>query len=1162
MTAQTTAQEASKPADKVDEPAEAPAAPEKPWLTANQAERPTAPDVYLLPDEFGKLRKVLGFQYEDFLKAWNREKDSAVAAPPRYVVDAIEVTGTAEATHARLRVVFELTIQTDAWVELPLQLPNFIVQKLKIDDQLEGECLVFDKKQHGHVVWLSGKKGKKRKLVLEGLAKLKISTGGDGIELYLPRATRSQFLLQVPGSLSRFETSPELNLATTVQPDGTLELRLLGQANPLRLQWVSQEKTESNPSAVVEVIGRTTVRVDRRRAYYDATLKINSFGSPLDQIRVRLPQGAKWNAGQSVGDYEIREIEIRETDTQQAVRQGPTQKGKTQQGQILEIIPSRPQSKPWKIRLEAEQPLLAASGTAESVVGGFEVLGAFRQSGTLTLEIDDQLQAYFDTFGDVDQVSLKESNAKPTGRSALARFAYARFPWRLALFTSPRQRRISVRPSYELTLNAEEAQLQAEYKYLLTGAQIFSLHIDMNGWTLTDDPLESGGSVDRNRIVETREGHLVLPLVDPNVHEVRLQLTLRKNTELGDNTFLLPEPLGAFVVDGQLLVDSAEALRVTPKLDEMTGISVVSLSGPLSEKSTANENQKNASVGNPIEKSNDQVPQIEMHTFLPRPKFVAHVALQARQVTAQSLVHVEIDQQRTLVRQQLLYQAKYRPVSQLALRVPEPLWANDSLRVTLEGQELLVGLGTSLRQEPLVDGHDGLLDTDPPVDIDLPESAPPRRQLIISLPRPMQNEIPLEITYELPATDLKGKTPVPVELPLMIPTDPFEGHEAAIFTAPPILATVNLLPATGGWEQTNDDNSLDEEPSLKLRTEDNRSFLTFQVEFDTVDKLQLATLERAWLQSWMTHTQRQERAVFRFRTPHPTVFVQLPTDLEDAAVEVLLDGKPWEHEFLIENRLALELPAEGQSRSHALARSHALELRYQRPSSLPSWGTLRSNLPRLECHKASAPIYWQLVMPRGWQVATSPKQLIADYWLGWKNYRWGRQPTLSQTDLERFTGATSTVVPTPMSAEYLFRAFEVPVEIQVVVIRQAWVFLAGTLVAFGLGMLWLYTSLARNGIFWLCLTLILFAGIFSYPEITLLAIQTLLTGGLLTLVTFVLRHIFAERADAPLAAQGYPIESPAEATVTWQQPGSQHPKSQHTDAEETTATLRPGGPQP
>jgi len=197
-----------------------------------------------------------------------------------------------------------------------------------------------------------------------------------------------------------------------------------------------------------------------------------------------------------------------------------------------------------------------------------------------------------------------------------------------------------------------------------------------------------------------------------------------------------------------------------------------------------------------------------------------------------------------------------------------------------------------------------------------------------------------------------------------------------------------------------------------------------------------------------------------------------------------------------------------------------------------------------------------VILPRGWQVATSPEQLLPDYWLGWKNYRWGRQPTLSQADLEQITGAVSAVAPTPLSAQYVYRAFEMPAEIEVVVLRQVWLLLVSALATFGLGLLAMYTPLVRSGALWLGLVLLLLAGLFSYPESALLAIQVILAGGLMTFATSVLRRVFVADASPPFPATNYlPSESSIEVTETWQP----KPLDKSPISSGTTATLRTGG---
>ena len=1071
-----------------------------------------APDVFLLPDEFGKLRKVIGFRYEDFMRAWRRNAGTEVTMPPRYVIDDWDVSGKVYESFARLRVEFAITVSAEGWVNVPIQLPKVIVQQLDIDDQAAGEGLIFDKERHGYVVWLSGTAGQQRRITLEGLVRLKLNTGKPGIELHLPRATTSRFSLWVPDSFTGLETSTELTLATVAHDDKTTEVQLIGQANPLRLSWTPAEENASSQAPIVQVEGQTTVQLDGRRASYEATLTIASAERSLEQIQVRLPEGAKLKQGEALRDYQITEIG-------DAFGQDPAR--------VVEIRLPELRHTPWKISLSAERPLASFSDSAECVVEGFEVLDAFPQSGTLTLEVDERLQAYFDTHDDIDQIPLPDTTRLSEGNAVLGRFRYSRFPWHLVVFTSPRQRRVSVKPEYNLSINPEVAQLEVAYDYQLTGAQIFSLRVDLQGWKLTDAPIESGGLVNLAGVVVTKEGLLVLPLEDSAPQQLRLNLSLRKDdVEMGNNTFLLPEPKEAFVVDGKLRVSSSSALRVTPTLDEMAGLIVI-------ENSVENF----PPAGDHKASKDDD--QIHLRTFLARPKFVAQVSQRQRQLTATAQTKVDLDQQTIRVRQRIDYLSKYRPVSQLAMSLPEQMWQNDSLTISLNGEPLAFGLGSLTSEAPLGASVDESANEQTPL-----------RPIIVSLPRPIQNEIPIEIAYEMPVPAMAADDLSSLLLPLAMPTDEMTSHAAQVRVSRAVLVSVNQRSTPDEWKVAPEQVASDlDSASLSLQTEKNLSFLSLYVQLDSADRAQLAILERAWIQSWIAARQRQERAVFRFRTENPTVFARTPLALDNSEIEVLLDGIPWPYELLADNRVSIAMPENGGHNSHTL------ELRYQRPAALPSWGAVQNSLPRLECRVASAPIYWQLILPNGWQAGTSPEQLIPDYWLGWKNYRWGRQPTLTQADLEQITGSVSAAPPTHLSTQYVYRALEMPDEIRITVIRRSWLFLGCALIAFSIGLIWLYTSFARSGMFWLAIAFILMFGVFTYPEITLLVVEVILLAGLMTFATAVLRRVFAQGPRTSTFAASLSADSSAEITEPWQ-----HQSGLSPTGSETTATIRTSGP--
>ncbi|MGI9428733.1 MAG: hypothetical protein ACR2NM_08755, partial [Bythopirellula sp.] len=643
--------------DPLTEPPSEPAA--SPW--DKQPTHDTAvPDVFYLPDVSGKLRKVLGFRYEDFLSAWQQATAANEVAPPRFVIDTWSVSGKVNESYAQLRVEMEITLQTSGWIDIPIQLPKFIVDELNISDKSIGECLVFDQARHGHVIWLSGAAGNKRKVVLTGLAKLAVNAGREAIELHLPRATTSEFSLLVPDSPKRFETSPELAVSIDAVNSSHTKVRLLGQSNPVQLSWNTTREAPSSQAVVVEIDGRTTVRVDRRRVTYDATLRINSFGDPLENLQVRLPPGARLNENSSSSEYQIVER---------------THPSGSDARQLVDIRSSAPRVEPWEIQLRAERPLQSFSGAAECEVGAFEVLDAFPQAGTVTLEVDNALQAYFDIHGDLDQIPIQNSDPTPDSSTILGHFRYSRFPWQLVVHTAQRQRRVTVKPQYALNLNPDENRLDVQYEYELTGAKVFSLRVDLQGWQLTDSPIDAGGVIDTDRMVETREGQLVMPLLDTNIQRLKLTLSLRKKSALGANAFDLPEPLGALVIGGSLVVGSAQSLQVTPLFEQMRGLGVIANSNFDSSETT------NRSAAETTE-------ELHLRTFLPKPKFVADIRQRERQITADTQTLVQLEPESIRVRQQIDYLAKYRPVSNLLLSLPEQLSMSDSFSITLNGEAL------------------------------------------------------------------------------------------------------------------------------------------------------------------------------------------------------------------------------------------------------------------------------------------------------------------------------------------------------------------------------------------------------------------------------------------------------------------------------------------
>ena len=69
----------------------------------------------------------------------------------------------------------------------------------------------------------------------------------------------------------------------------------------------------------------------------------------------------------------------------------------------------------------------------------------------------------------------------------------------------------------------------AHLVYQVPGARAFEFHVELQGWELTPDPIESSGLVDRDGVTVTRDGVLVLPLAQASSRRAEITLDLRRS---------------------------------------------------------------------------------------------------------------------------------------------------------------------------------------------------------------------------------------------------------------------------------------------------------------------------------------------------------------------------------------------------------------------------------------------------------------------------------------------------------------------------------------------------------------------------------------------------------------------------------------------------------
>src|SRR6185295_16064614 len=155
-----------------------------------------------------------------------------------------------------------------------------------------------------------------------------------------------------------------------------------------------------------------------------------------------------------------------------------------------------------------------------------------------------------------------------------ASFQYDRQPWSFAVNVSPRQSRVHVTPQYDLELMPEEARLTVRLAYQNLGARTYKFNIELAGWELSSEPIESAGLVDLDSIPPSPMGTLTLPFAQASPRKAEVAFTLRRALDRDATTIKLPlpQPVADSVATGDLTVHAPAETELLPDLTHSTGL--------------------------------------------------------------------------------------------------------------------------------------------------------------------------------------------------------------------------------------------------------------------------------------------------------------------------------------------------------------------------------------------------------------------------------------------------------------------------------------------------------------------------------------------------------------------------------------------------------------
>ena len=1068
-----------------------PSAPAAPKLEEAQ------PTLYHLKDKSGKLVPMPNFTLEDFEELYKLKHQLArQEQPPRFTLQQVSARGTAMADHADLTVNVRVLLREDQWVRVPLRFDGALLREPATYRGPGEQSLSFDE-QEGYVSWIRGQAGQQHELTLKFLVPL--TTAGDDTRLKLtaPRATLSDLKLKVPLGGAVAKVSEGAALATTsAAGNAATEFSVSGLGGDFEISWRKSTARAADVPVTLDAVAVILARVDGHGIDSEATLSVRSHGAAFDRFRVRLPPGVDPPLGSASPGYSVMPVE----EGSPPVRKPG----------LVEVRLTKKTSGPVEVRLNTYRARDTGKPDELIELAGFVVEGAKRQAGTIALAPHSDWQVIRDS-----SEGLRPADQLPDAlrrRTDVAgAFEYSAQPCSLKARIVQKLTRLSVEPEYQLQVEADRVTLEARLKYTVRGAKATSIRVALPGWEKCEfgpDTLVAVGGV-----AASGNNVLTVPLLQPTGGQFEVRVTASRPLA-ADATALalrLPQPQADTVGAAALTVTSPDRIELTPNDAAMAGL----MADEVAARIAVPEGQQPR-----LSYRAEKADRSEL-------TFAADRRMHARSVAVDVATRLALAGREAEVQETLGYRIEYERLDHFLVDVPRTLAGSPSLQFLC-------------RRERAAKSKDSAAEKEGPIELDF---APAHReedgsdsetvQMRVALPNARLGKVELLVRYSVVLSPWTPGESGTVIVPLVMPAD----DDATVLSGNRLVVAVpgglRLESAGSPWRATaREDRRQPTIDSIELTAPDRTAHVELTLQAGANEELGAPVVERAWVQTRLTQSFRQDRAVFRFTSSRKEVEFSIPAGAVLGKKSVALDGSYVAPRPLGENRLAIALPQDGNQRARLL------ELRYHFPDQRPRRGPMSFDLPRLGHDVWTRHLYWQFMLPADEHAIAAPAGFTSEHAWNWQFGFLGRKPLLAQDDLERWSGAPHLdAVPEGVNC-YLYSAFGNIEQAEVRTAGRAWIVLLASGAALVAGLLLIYVPRSRHPATLLCAAVALLGVGIIYPEPTLLFSQAVILGLAMTLLAGLLERRLsrrrrtaqvADRSSVALQQAGVPLSHRAAA---------------------------------
>ncbi len=1087
----------------------------------------TAPDIFYVEDEAGRLVPVPGFGYADFVEMVRlRQGLPAVVQPPPAILESLTVTidlPPPDGGAPSCRTVVDATVrQTRAgWSTLPLELAGLVldapprhegegtavvdaeaVAPKAVDSIADGDPVPAP--QPGYRCWFQGPADGRHRVGLEG--QLPVEAAGDeqSVWLRLPPATASAVVIRSSRPDPVVTVTPG-SVEPRVESDGAGGSRVtcVGLIGSTRIRIGPRGTAQASAGAAPEATVESVVRIDGRMAAWQTLIALRELPADLSRISVTMPPGAALRA--------VRGATLVSRETVDPDGAG------SQSVERLAIDVARSADGRVALEIDAERSIDPEGRALEPLGFMVEQILPWRQHGRVSLLVEGDWQLEWDDAGRNRRVDPPPAARRP-GLSAA--FAYDTQPATLPIHVRPRGSRVVVEPEYRYTVDPSRLGLDARLRLSVRGAPVNRIGVRLEGWGIDD--VSPAGLVD-SAAIRAEDGLLVIPFLQPLTGDATIEIRCGRTLERDARrlTWTLPVPEADLVAPASVSVSAANDIEIVPDATAIRGL--VRQTTP----SARREEGERAVLTYRLDGTDGE--------------FAADRRYLAQRVEAVVAAAVTINADTAVVEETIRYDVAHVPLESIDIVVPAAVAEGGALELRQGGQPL------NPFPTPLA-GRRG--ESSAPA-----EGAGPVN-LRALLPQPLLGSGDLTIRYELPMVAVPAEATASMDLPLVLPAEGRVVRQSlSLLVEGPLVVDVR----GEAWER----DTLQAATARVWTSGRPQGVVPLAVSARQGTSRGDTVIEAAWFETRLLPDGREDVCTYTVSSSSRRFDLTVPAGWRPAAdrpatIEVRVDGRPVATAVRTDGRMTVELPGTPADAAGRGSWIVAVECRRGRePSVVPGWpraagwvGPLLLDPPLMPTGVVQRRFYWELRLLADEHVILPPRPWTSQQRWAWGGLGFERRPVVSRAALARWLEANRRAATdhpgetTPAPGPIAVTALDPPLAerravwsgIGSVEPGRAWIVPSWLLVlaasgpTLALGLVAVYRAAARQpAVIVGAATLVVTAAAVN-PELAPLVVQAALPGAILAALAALLRWIVERPARITAPARPSLVVSPQSST--------------------------------